>query len=51
MTQALTQDVRLVYTKTVYIVPNGDDKETRQFEEKIPNSWDGLSRAEDQRQQ
>ena len=33
---AFGQDVRLLDIKTIYIVPNGDEKETRQFEEKIP---------------
>jgi len=30
------QDIRLLDIKTLYIVPSDDAKETRQFEEKIP---------------
>lgn len=30
------QDLRLLEIGSIYIVPNGDDKETRQLEEKIP---------------
>ncbi len=34
-TVALGQDIRLLDIESVYIIPNGDEKETCQFEEKI----------------
>jgi len=30
------QDIRLLDIETIYIIPNGDEKETKQFIEKIP---------------
>ena len=32
----VAQDIRLLDIKTIYILPNGDAKETKQFKEKIP---------------
>ena len=44
--QALTQGGRLVDIKTAYIVPNEEEKENRQFQDKIPEQlgWTVTSR-------
>ncbi|MDA2937178.1 hypothetical protein MYX75_02815 [Acidobacteria bacterium AH-259-A15] len=40
ITQA--QDIRLLDIKTVYIIPNGDEKETKQFKKKIPKELEWI---------